>query len=82
MKLDTFCLKHDNNTPLPVIGSINPTRSLILLFGASSLINQPQIFEQIAQSYPGIPMVGCSTAGEIICSQVNDETVMPESWDG
>ncbi len=38
---------------------------LVLVFGATSFFDQSVALEALQASYPGAPLVGCSTAGEI-----------------
>lgn len=48
---------------------------LVMVFGASYLLKRQALFEEIRSFYPQAIIFGCSTAGEILGSQVQDETV-------
>lgn len=48
---------------------------LVLVFGARSLISTNEYIDSIQNRYPNAYIVGCSTAGEIIGTQVLDGTL-------
>jgi hypothetical protein len=48
---------------------------LVLAFGSKNLLNSPSIYESIRAQYPRADIVMNSTAGEIIDTQVNDESI-------
>ena len=58
--------------PLP---SLDSERSLVLVFGAPSAMDQPELFAQIRAGYPRAVVLGCSGAGEIHGSEIRDESV-------
>ncbi|MBT8132663.1 MAG: FIST C-terminal domain-containing protein [Gammaproteobacteria bacterium] len=49
---------------------------LVLHFGAKSLLATPYYFDILRNSYPNAHIVGCSTAGEIIDTDVHDNTAV------
>ncbi len=49
---------------------------LVLAFGSSQLIKDPNTFNQIKEMYPSSNILTASTAGEILDSKVSDETVV------
>ena len=48
---------------------------LVMVFGSRDLLDNPHLYNQIAKSYPVANIVMNSTSGEIIDTQVNDETL-------
>jgi hypothetical protein len=60
------------NEALP---SLDSERSLVLAFGASSLVDSPEMWRSLRAQYPRSVVVGCSTAGEISGTSVQDDTI-------
>ncbi len=54
---------------------INSSRTLVVLFGSSSLLDAAGPIEELLHDYPGSLAIGCSTAGEILGTQICDESV-------
>jgi hypothetical protein len=52
------------------------TTQLVLIFGATKLIKNENNFVEIKNKYPKAIFIGCSTAGEIIGTNVNDDTLV------
>jgi hypothetical protein len=52
------------------------TAQLALIFGATSLLNQPERLEEIRASFPNAYLLGCSTAGEIAGTNVLDDSLV------
>jgi hypothetical protein len=50
--------------------SIEP--ALVLVFGALPYFEQPAVFDELRRRFPRTAIAGCSTAGEIVGSQVHD----------
>jgi hypothetical protein len=57
-------------------GRLGESAGLVLLFGSTSLLKQPRVFETIRAAYPRAHLFGCSTAGEIYGSQVSDDSLV------
>jgi hypothetical protein len=54
----------------------NPAKTkLVLGFGGKAIINTQPVYETIKAQFPEAHIVLCSTAGEILNSRVNDDTV-------
>lgn len=58
---------------LAAISAIDPT--LIVLFFAPKQANSPALLQKIYASFPDIPVVGCSTAGEISDRGLSDDSL-------
>jgi len=53
-------------------GRTDETVQLVLFFGSTQILKKKILYEEIKQSYPNAHFFGCSTAGEIIGTQVTD----------
>lgn len=56
--------------------TIAESAQLILVFGATSILKEHRVLEQIRKMYPRAHILGCSTAGEICGTQVTDDSVV------
>ncbi len=76
MKLETFCL--DESRPLPSKPSFlqDPTKSLLILFGSPCFRENPNRIQEICQTFPGTPSIGCSTAGEVFGREIRDRSLV------
>lgn len=54
---------------------IDSRRTLVLLFGPSSLLDSADPLNELIGGYPESVVMGCSTAGEILGTQISDESV-------
>jgi hypothetical protein len=59
-----------------VTGGAGPGTQLVLLFGATARMREPEAFRQVRAWYPEALLVGCSTAGEICGTAVCDDTLV------
>jgi len=50
--------------------------SLVLIFGARNILGDAEKMDQVRAFYPGAPIVGCSTAGEICDTRVRDDSLV------
>lgn len=55
--------------------ALNSDRTLVLAFGARSLEENPAPFHELREAYPDAVMAGCSSAGEIFGSNLNDNSI-------
>ena len=53
--------------------SVDRSMQLVLVFGSPSSLKQPGWHDQLRQFYPHARLLGCSTAGEIVGTQVRDD---------
>ena len=56
-------------------GGLGSLASLVLAFGCPAILRDGSALDEVRASYPGAPVFGCSTAGEILGSQVFDESL-------
>jgi hypothetical protein len=61
-----------SSTP-PTLGE---SASLVLLFGSTSILSKRDHFESIRKCYPKAHIFGCSTAGEIVGTEVLDDSLV------
>ncbi|HTY13561.1 MAG TPA: FIST N-terminal domain-containing protein [Candidatus Omnitrophota bacterium] len=61
-----------SNGPL---GKMGKEAQLVLVFGGSALMKEQLEFDAIKQAYPNAHLLGCSTAGEILGTQVRDDSL-------
>lgn len=59
-----------NNRP-----RVDSRRTLVLLFGSSSFLESPDPLSELIDEYRESVVIGCSTAGEILGTQIFDESV-------
>ncbi len=54
---------------------IDSSRTLVVLFGSSGLLDADGPIEELLDDYPDSLTIGCSTAGEILGTRICDESV-------
>jgi hypothetical protein len=57
------------------LGTVTPA-SLVLVFGARGRFHETAVLEEIRSAFSSVPVVGCSTAGEIAADSVLDDSVV------
>jgi len=56
-------------------GALDSERTLVVLFGASNLIDHPAPVERVIDAYPRSQIVGCSSSGEIHGTRILDDSL-------
>jgi len=76
MQVQTFCL--DNSSPSITRPDFvqDPEKSLVILFGASSFLDSPERVQEVCRTFSGIPVIGCSTSGEVFGSEIKDDCLV------
>ncbi len=76
MNIQTFCL--DNSSPSITRPDFvqDPQKSLVILFGSPSFLETPDRVQEVCQTFSGIPVIGCSTSGEVFGSEIKDESLV------
>ncbi len=59
---------------LPV--ELDSAQTLVLVFGASSLLDRPGPVLEVTRAFPRSKVIGCSTAGEIFGAKVDDDSLV------
>ena len=52
------------------------TAQLVLIFGSTPHFRDEDLLSEVKEFYPAAHLLGCSTAGEIIGTEVHDETLV------
>ena len=75
MKLDTLTYTVDQgfSAKLPIISA---KQLLILVFGHTNFMENPLPFDTLLAQYPQAILMGCSSAGEIIGSHIQDNSLV------
>ena len=58
------------------LGDLGESAQLVLIFGATPILREKGLVEEVKRTYPGAHMLGCSTAGEICGTQVSDDSLV------
>src|SRR4051812_36486992 len=59
----------------PFASQADSSRTLVLAFGASEVLQEPECVAQLARAYPKSIVVGCSSAGEIHGTSIRDRSL-------
>lgn len=76
MKLDTVAYPASHQTPVGSVPLKDPSRTLVILFGPSHLLEAPGPVQTVLTAYAGAAAVGCSSSGEIFGTRVQDDTLV------
>jgi len=60
-------------SPFPALDS---EKTLVLAFGASEFLSNPEPISQLVRAFPKAHVLGCSTAGEILGSTLSDHSLV------
>ena len=75
MKLETFHYLSGQPWSAASLPALDSPQTLVLLFGARELLEDPAPLEAIARAYPTSHLIGCSTAGEIWGAALYDHSI-------
>lgn len=75
MQLGTFTYREQRGWSVEAFPALDSPQSLVVVFGASQFASNPQPIKELVQAYPQAQVIGCSTAGEIFDSTVDDESL-------
>lgn len=76
MNIQTFCLDQSHSSITKPDFLQDPQKSLIIVFGSSSFLDSPHRIQEVCQTFPGIPMIGCSTSGEVFGNEIKDNSLV------
>jgi hypothetical protein len=65
MYLETFCFTAPDGWSVDPLPTLDSDRTLLVAFGSSAFLDNPEPLRALARTYPHSHLVGCSTAGEI-----------------
>lgn len=60
----------------PTSTGLAASADLVLAFGATGILDDPQAFDALRRLYPSACIVGCSTGGEILNDAVQDDSLV------
>jgi len=57
-------------------GALGEPAQLVLVFGATPILKERRMIEEVKSRHPEAHLIGCSTAGEICGAQVSDDSLV------
>lgn len=75
LRSNTFSYNHVGGWSVKQFPPANPDNTLALVFATPELVQHPQILDQLHEQYPGLKIAGCSSSGNILSSEISDESV-------
>jgi hypothetical protein len=75
MKIEQASWKADTGWQPRAPGVLGAEADLVLVFGATNLLRDARRMAELARAYPNAHVTGCSTAGEIHGTHVDDDTL-------
>ncbi len=76
MKISKFYYNQKNGWADPLPKEMDSPETLILLFGASSFMDDFHPIKEISEQFPNSKVIGCSTAGEILGNICDDDSIV------
>lgn len=73
MEVHTFGYDRKKHWSVKNRPRIDSSRTLVLLFGSSSFLDSADPLRELIDDYPRSTVIGCSTAGEILGTQIFDD---------
>lgn len=74
MKIQTFSFTAGGWSSEPD-GVLDSDRTLVVLFGASNLLDHPTPVQRVVDAYPRSSIIGCSSSGEIHGTRILDDSL-------
>lgn len=75
MKLETFSYSSKSGWSVQPFPAMDSEQTLVIAFGASNFIDNPEPIKQLAAAYPKSHLIGCSSSGEIFGTEIFDGTL-------
>ncbi|MDO8991300.1 MAG: FIST N-terminal domain-containing protein [Sideroxyarcus sp.] len=76
MKIEQQYWTADGGWQKETAESLDGNASLLMVFGASRLLGDPERLDEIRARFPGAHVLGCSTSGEICGTRVRDNSLV------
>jgi len=75
MKLSTlrYSASKGWEAPFPALDS---QQTLVIVFGSPKFLGEPDRVQELTQAYPASHIIGCSTAGEILGTEITDDSLV------
>lgn len=75
MRLRSFCHRPSTGWSVHPFPALDSSETLVLVFGSKHYRDDPAALAELRRAYPRSHLIGCSTAGEIFGSDVNDDSL-------
>ncbi len=75
MKLETFQYIEKKGWSTKQFPDLDSDQTLVLIFAAPEFIDNPEPINELVKQYPKSKIIGCSSAGEILGSLINDKSL-------
>lgn len=75
MKLETFAYSKDGGWSLQPFPLMDSKQTLVVVFGAPAFADEPSPILELIAAYPQSHFMGCSTAGEIFGTYIQDDSL-------
>lgn len=75
MRIETYHHDTAQGWSQPFDTSLDGPRTLVLVFGDSALLDDATPLDALTAAYPHSLVMGCSTAGEILDTRINDQSL-------
>jgi len=76
MQIEQMNWAPDTGWTPPNLGQLGDKAQLVFLFGSRAVLRQSERLADVRRAYPQALLFGCSTAGEIVDTQVRDDTLV------
>lgn len=76
MLVETELLSQNNKIPARLVAQVpDSAQTLVLIFGPASCYDNPECIASLTAAYPTATILGCSTAGEILGTDICDNSI-------
>lgn len=76
MLVETELLSQNNTIPARLIAQVpDSAQTLVLIFGSAACYDNPERIAALTAAYPTATILGCSTAGEILGTDIRDDSI-------
>src|SRR5256885_336409 len=75
MDISTFAHTRPKGWSRDAFPALDSERTLVTLFADPNDIDRPERIRELLEAYPAAHVIGCSTAGEIFDTSINDESL-------
>ncbi|MCW5876028.1 MAG: FIST C-terminal domain-containing protein [Anaerolineales bacterium] len=75
MRLETFAYSKQGGWTAQPFPGADSEQTLVIVFGASGFLDDPQPIHDLLAAYPNSRVMGCSTAGEIYETHISDDSL-------
>ncbi|MGE4232974.1 MAG: FIST signal transduction protein [Bacteriovoracia bacterium] len=76
MELHTFAYSKKTGWTVDSFPKLDSEKTFVVLFGAPKFVDDPKPFKELKTAFPKSIICGCSTAGEVLGTKIQDETLV------